>query len=137
MSNDNMQFPIPNAVLEPYIKAAVASAITASLGDGAKLVEQAVQQALTAKVNAQGVTSGHGYDNTHLLADVVSRNAIQAIARETINEMAEQMRPKIREQIEKQLKNQHSKLAQALVDGLIGSLSSSWSVRVDIDTTKK
>jgi len=136
MSNDNMQFPIPNAVLEPYIKAAVASAITASLGDGAKLVEHAVHQALTAKVNAHGVTSNSGYDNTHLLADVVSRNAIQAIARETINEMAEQMRPKIREQIEKQLKNQHSKLAQALVDGLIGSLSSSWSVRVDIDTTK-
>lgn len=136
MSEQNMQFPIPNSVLEPYIKSAVAAAITASLGDGAVLVEKAVAQALTAKVNSSGITSNSSYENTHQLAEVVSRNAIQKIARETINEMAEQMRPKIREQIEKQLKNQHSKLAQALVDGLIGSLKSSWSVRIDIDTTK-
>lgn len=136
MSEQNMQFPIPNAILEPYIKSAVAAAITSSLGNGARLVELAVHQALTAKVNAQGIMSNSNYENTHLLADVVSRQAIQKIARETISEMAEQMRPKIREQIEKQLKTQHSKLAQALVDGLIGSLKSSWSVRVDIDTTK-
>ncbi|USE79025.1 hypothetical protein NDR89_20525 [Cupriavidus gilardii] len=136
MSNENMQFPIPNSILEPYIKAAVATAITASLGDGTALVEKAVHQALTAKVNASGFTSNSSYENTHLLAEVVSRNAIQKIARETIAEMAEQMRPKIREQIEKQLKNQHGKLAQALVDGLIGSLRSSWSVQIHIDTTK-
>jgi hypothetical protein len=107
MNDQNMQLPIPNSVLEPYIKSAVATAITASLGDGAKLVQLAVQQALTAKVNAQGVTSNSSYENQYLLAEVVSRNAIQKVARETINEMAEEMRPRIREQIEKQLKNQH------------------------------
>lgn len=132
----NMQFPIPNSVLEPYIKSAVASAITASLGDGAKLIEQAVQQALSHKVSHDGTTSRYDSDNKFLLVEAVARNKIQEVARSTINELAEEMRPKIREQIEKQLKNQHSKLATALVDGLIGSLKSSWSVRVDIDTTK-
>lgn len=136
MSEGNMQFPIPNSVLEPYIKSAVASAITAALGDGAQLVEKAVQQALMAKVSHDGSVSRYDGDNRFLLVEAVARTKIQEVARQTINELAEELRPKIREQIEKQLRNQHAKLAQALLDGLIGSLKSSWSVRVDIDTTK-
>lgn len=135
-TEQNMAFPIPNSVLEPYIKAAVASAITASLGDGAKLVELAVHQALTDKVSSSGHKSNSSYENTHLLVDVVSKGAIHKITRETINEMAEQMRPKIKEQIEKQLKTQHGALARAMVDGLISSLKSSWSVQVHINTEK-
>lgn len=134
--SDSLAFPIPNSVLEPYIKQAVATAITASLGDGAKLIELAVQQAMAAKVDSSGHTSRSDYDNRFPLVEIVAKNKIQEVARETINEMAEQMRPQIRAQIEKQLRNQHGKLATALVDGLIGSLKSSWSVRIDIDTTK-
>lgn len=129
----NMQFPIPNAVLEPYIKSAVATAIAASLGDGAKLVEAVVQRALTDKVDENGNRNTSDYYNKHLLVDIVSRKAIQEIARETIRGLAEEMRPKIKEQVEKHIKTQSSKLAQALVDGLIGSLKTSWSVTVKID----
>ena len=132
MSNENMQFPIPNAILEPYIKQAVSAAIIGSLGDGTKLIELAVQSALNTKVNSEGVIGGSSYNNTYMLADVVAKNKIQEIAREVINEMAEEMRPKIKEQIERQLKTKHSLIAKTLVDGMIESLSSKWSVSINM-----
>lgn len=128
--SDNMQFPIPNSVLEPYIKQAISTAIAASLGDGVKLVEMAVQSALAQKVNSSGKVSNSSYENSYILADIVAKNAIQEIAREVIKEMAENMRPKIKEQIKKELQNKHSLLAQTLVDGAIESLKSSWSVQI-------
>lgn len=131
-----MQFPIPNNVLEPYIRAAVATAITGALGDGTKLVEQAVQVALTTKVNASGVISNSSYENTHLLADVVSKKSIQKVAHEVINEMAEGMRPRIKVEIEKQLAKSHGAIAKAMVDSLMASIKSSWSVHVSIEPPK-
>jgi hypothetical protein len=131
MADENLQFPIPNSVLEPYIKKAVATAITASLGDGTKLVEQAVNAALGTKVNSAGVVdTRYSSDNKYLLAEVVAGNKIREIAKEVINQMAEEMRPKIREEIEKYLKKQHSVFAKTLVDGMIKGLSCQWSVKI-------
>jgi len=133
MSDDkNLQFPIPNAVLEPYIREAVSAAIISSLGDGTKIIEAAVQAALLTKVNNEGRVSSYSSDNKYVFAEVIARNRIQEIAKETINEMAEQMRPKIKEQIEKELKTKHGLIAKTLVDGMIASLTSSWSVRIEM-----
>lgn len=131
--SENMQFPIPNSVLEPYIKTAVSTAITAALGDGAKLVGLAVEQALTQKVSSNGRVSNYAYENTHQLVEIVARNRIQEITREVVAEMAEGMRPQIKEAIEGQLRNQHSAIAKTLVDSLIQSLAAKWSVSVSID----
>lgn len=135
--SDNMQFPIPNSVLEPYIKQAVSAAITASLGDGAKLVEMAVHQAMQTKVRADGVRSNSEYENKFQLVEAVAQNKIQQITREVINEMAEGMRPQIKTAIETQLKKKHSVIAQALVDGLIKSLATTWNVKVDITAPRE
>lgn len=134
---ENMQFPIPNSVLEPYIKQAISTAITAALGDGAKLVEMAVQQALSQKVNSEGKVDSYSSYNTHQLVEVIARNKIQEIARDVVGQMAEGMRPKIKEAIEKQLKTKHTAIAQVLVDSLISSLTSKWSVNVAIEAPKE
>lgn len=134
--SENMQFPIPNSVLEPYIKQAVSTAITAALGDGAALVSKAVEHALAQKVSSNGNQSGYAYENKFQLVEIVAQNKIQEIARQTINEMAEGMRPHIKVAIESQLKKKHSAIAQALVDGLIKSLSTSWNVKVNIEAPR-
>ena len=128
--NENMQFPIPNSVLEPYIKQAISAAIVGSLGDGVKLVEDAVQNALAIKVNTEGSVSQYSSDNKFLLIEVLARKKITEIARDVINELAEQMRPKIKEEIEKQLKTKHKLIAQTLVTGMIESLTSKWAVTI-------
>lgn len=136
MSNENMQFPIPNSVLEPYIKQAVSTAITAALGDGAKLVEAAVHSAMTQKVNQHGKIDQYQSYNTHQLVEVLASNKIRDITREVVNEMAEGMRPAIKEAIERQLRTKHSAIAKCLVESLINSLKTSWNVQVSIEAPK-
>lgn len=131
MTDSNFAFPIPQAVLEPYIKQAVSTAITAALGDGTELVAKAVHAALGQKVNDRGHVSQYNSDNKHNFVDVVAADAMREIARQTIHEMAEEMRPDIRKQIELQLRKSHGKLANALVDGMIKSLATTWCVQVD------
>ncbi len=133
MADENMQFPIPNSVLEPYIKQAVSTAITAALGDGTKLVQMAVQQALATKVNSEGrIDSRYTSDNKYNLVEIVAKNKIIEIARVTISEMAEQMRPKIKTEIEKYIKSQTNNIAKAMVDGVINGISSKFSISVEI-----
>lgn len=130
--SENMQFPIPNSVLEPYIKQAVSAAIVGALGDGTKLIELAVQNAMLTKVNHTGNVGTYSHENTQIFVDVIARNKIQEVAKEVINEMAEGMRPKLKEQIEKQLKTKHSLIAKTLVDGMIESLTAKWSVSINM-----
>ncbi len=128
----NLQFPISKELIEPFIKQAVSIAITSALGDGAKLVEHAVANAMDQKVNGEGNISRSSYDNKYVFAEVVAKKKIQDIARETIHEMAEQMRPKIKEAILKQLKSKHNLIAKTLVDGIVTSLTSRWSVNIEM-----
>ena len=132
--SENMQFPIPSSVLEPYIKQAVSTAITSALGDGVNLVEKAVQSALAVKVNSEGKIDKYESYNRHLLIEVLAQEKIRDVTKQIINEMAESMRPKIKDQIEKQLKTKHGKIAEALVDGMISSLASTWAVKVVFDS---
>jgi len=127
---ENMQFPIPNEILEPYIKQAVSTAIASALGDGTNLIEGAVSSALAIKVGSNGQVSKYSSDNRYLLVEVLARNKIAEVARETINEMAEQMRPAIKSAIQRQLKAKHQTIAKALVDGMIESLTSKWTTTI-------
>lgn len=133
MTEQNLAFPIPNSILEPYIKTAVSSAITAALGDGTALIEAAVQRALTEKVDRNGNKSCYSSENKYDVIEVLATNEIQKIAKDVIVQMAEGMRPQIKKSIETQISKKHSVIAQTLVDSLIGSLTSSWNVSVSID----
>jgi hypothetical protein len=130
MAKENFNFPIPNEILEPYIKEAVSTTIIAALGDGTELVKKAVHAALRTKVGPNGTISSSSYDNKYDLVETVASNKINEIARETIYEMAEQMRPKIVEAVKKELVDNHARMAEALVNGLIESVTSRWSCSV-------
>lgn len=131
--SENMQFPIPNSVLEPYIKAAVSTAIASALGEGTTLVEKAVQAALTQKVSSNGAVSPHSYDNRYDLVELVATNKVQEIARQVITKMAEGMRPAIEKSVTAHLQKRNNVIAAALVDGLIGSLKTTWNVQVSLE----
>lgn len=132
MATENFAFPIPNDVLEPYIKAAVSSAITSALGDGVELVRKAVDAALMQKVDLNGEVSKYYPDNKFNFVEIVAREKIMAIAREAINEMAEGMRPTIQAFVRAHIENKQDEISKALVDGLIGSLETSWNIKVAI-----
>ena len=128
--SENLQFPIPNNVLEPYIKQAVSSAIIGALGDGTKLVELAVASALNTKVSSSGSVSNYSSDNRYSIAEVIARNKIIEITKTLVTEMVEQMRPDIEKEIRKQISNSKSEIAKAVIDGLLDSIKCSYNVKV-------
>jgi catalase len=133
MAEENLQFPVPNSVLEPYIKQAVSAAILSSLGDTDQLIMKVVENAMKQQCNEKGEIDKDRYYNKYPLIETLAKNKIAQITKETILEMAEQMRPKIQEHIISHIKKQQSTIARALVDGLVKSLQTSWSIKVSVD----
>lgn len=125
---DVFQFPIPNDVLEPYIRSAVSTAIVAALGDGTKLVENAVAETLKRKVDDRGKVSQYSSDNKFTYAEVVCKDVLGDVIKQTLSEMAEQMKPDLKKEITKQLKASSSKIAASFVDRLAGNLDCEFKV---------
>jgi hypothetical protein len=132
MADDNLQFPIPNSVLEPYIKQAVSTAIMSSLGNAEELIVKLVENAMKQQCDEKGNVCKEHYYNRYPLIETIAKNKIASIAKEAIHELAEQMRPKIKEQVVSHIKKQSSTIAKALVDGLISSLTTSWAITVNL-----
>ena len=129
----NFQFPIPNDVLEPYIKQAVSASIIGALGDGTKLIEMAVQSAMNQKVSSNGTVSRYQSDNRYILAEIIGRNKIQEIAKEVLVQMAEKMRPEIEKEVTRQVAASKSTIAKVLVEGLMGSIRTSFHIEVEVN----
>lgn len=125
--------PISKEILEPYIREAVSASILGVIGDGQQVVVAAVESALSEQVGPNGTRSGYSYENKHPFVEVLAKNAIQKVALETVNRMAEELRPQIETAVKSHLQKQHSKLAKTLVDGMVRSLSSQWSVKLSVN----
>lgn len=136
MTDSNMKFPIPNEVLEPFIREAVSTAIGNALGDADTIIVAAVSAALSVKCNDQGVVGKDSYYNKYNLVETLAAKKIREIAKDTITEMAEQMRPSIVRQVRQQISGRNDEIAQALVSGMIDSLKCSWNIKVDFSPKK-
>lgn len=130
--SENLNFPIPNNVLEPYIKQAVSASIVGALGDGTKLIELAVQDALAKKVNDQGVVDRYHNCNYNDIVTFLATKKIHEIAREVINGLAEQMRPSIEEKVRELILKRNDDIAHTLVNGLVDSLACKWNINVEL-----
>lgn len=137
MSTENMSLPIPNAVLEPYIKTAVSAAIAGALGDGVSVIEKAVQQALMIKVDAEGKHRNSDYYDKYPLIEYLAAEKIREFTKLAVSEMAEQMRPQITESVKKLIAKKGSTIANTLVDGMIESLKTTWAVTVEVEPQEK
>ena len=132
---DNAQLPIPREMLEPYLKQAVAASIMQLMGDnGMTFVAAAVQNSLMTKVDKDGKVSNSSYYNDTPFVEYLARDTIHKIARETITQMAESLRPSIEEAVKKNLQKSTNTLAKTLVDGMVESLSSQWSVSIKVNS---
>ena len=116
MSDDNFRFPIPKELLEPFIKDAVSASIIGALGDGTKIITQAVQETLRKKVDRNGNVSNYSSDNKYSLVDILAQKEIQKVVLSVLEEYATVLRPKIEEGIRKALNNDAESLGAALYE---------------------
>lgn len=130
--SDNMNFPIPNSVLEPYIKQAVSTSIVAALGDGTALVGKAIESALSQKVNYQGKISNYNSENIYNFVEVVAYEKICEVTKIAISEMAESMKENICHKVKELILQKYDEIAHVLVNGMIDSLKVSWNMNVSL-----
>ena len=116
MAEDNFRFPIPKELLEPFIKEAVSASIIGALGDGTKLITEAVQETLRKKVDKHGNVSNYSSDNKYALIDILAQREIKKIVLSVLEEYATSLRPQIEEGIRKALNADAEGLGAALYE---------------------
>ena len=119
---DNFAFPIPKEVLEPFIKEAVSTSIIGALGDGTKIITQAVQETLKTKVDINGNVSKYSSDNRYTLLDVLAQKEMRKVVAEVLKEYVLAMRPRIEAGIRKAISANAEDLGSALFEKYMGGI---------------
>lgn len=116
MADENLRFLIPKELLEPFIKEAVSVSILGALGDGSKLIVQAIQETLQKKVDKNGDVSKYSSNNKYSLVDILAQREIKKIVVAVLEEYATSLRPQIEEGIRKALNADAEGLGAALYE---------------------
>ena len=134
MTPNNFSFPVPNEILEPYIKDAVATAIVGALGDQATIIKSLVASAAGTKVNESGHVSRYSYENKYTIIEAIAKREIEGVVKKSVIEMVKQMRPEIEAEIRRLFREGDAinNISKAVVEGSIDSLSASWAVKFSI-----
>jgi hypothetical protein len=131
-------FQIPKDVIEPIIKAQVAAAVVAALGDKGAIIENAVAAVLNSKVDSDGKPDKYGYGGSVSWVQWVMNDCVKTATREAITEAMEKQRGRVKAAITKELTNSKSPLVRKLVDALAGSLDSdSLKYRISVGVEQK
>jgi CTP synthase (UTP-ammonia lyase) len=127
---ENLTFPIPKELLEPFIQQAVSTSIISALGDGKELINRAVYETVKMKVDKHGEVSKYSSDNKYTLLDILAKNEIKRIVIDTVKISVEELRPQIIEGVKRALNENAEDLGSALVDRYLKDIYRSLGIAV-------
>ena len=119
---ENLTFPIPKELLEPFIQQAVSTSIISALGDGKELINRAVYETVKMKVDKHGEVSKYSSDNKYTLLDIIAKNEIKRIVVDTVKISVEELRPQIIEGVKRALSDNAENLGSALIDKYLSDI---------------
>ncbi len=131
---ENPTFQIPKDVIEPIIKAHVATAVAAALGGHGRLVEEAVTRCLMEKVDSQGRPTTGSYDSEEWVVRAM-KTAIQTAAKDALMAELPKHRDAIQAMIERSLKQRNSPLLRQLVDAMVNGVAQSDALKYRLNIT--
>lgn len=137
MGLPNATVTIPTDVIDPIVRQQVCAGIVASLGKPEVLIATVVEQALKQKVDRNGNIDRQSHYNTHDMIEVLSKNAIHAVAKEAIGEWINAQRSTIQAQVQKALSRKSSSFAKTLLDGVCRAIKQEWSFTCHINLHDK
>ena len=131
--SENATLQLPRDLIEGAINSHVQAAIAAALGDKAKILETAVAQVLTAKVDSEG-KPGRGYGHDFEFIQWAVRDCIHKAVRQCLQAEIAKHQDTIRKNIAEQLAKKNSPLLKQLVEtmttGLVSVASDKWRLSV-------
>lgn len=131
-------FQIPRDVIEPIIVAHVQTAIVAALGGSAALVETAINEILTKKVDSDGKINSYDRNNTYTFIQLQLVKSVQAAVTDVLNEELKKHQDAIRTHITKELAKKNSPLIKQLVEGMTKAFTAdSLHYRIEVSVAER
>jgi hypothetical protein len=127
-----MTVNVDKELVEPIVRAEIEAAIVCQLQNTENLIPNLVTAALSDKVDERGKKSQYRSSNKYLYIDILCRDAIKDASREAMKEYIEENTEKLALEVKKQIRKSEAELARIFVDGLVGSLKSSWNFKIDV-----
>lgn len=120
-------FNIPNEIITPIIEAQITAAVAQAMSGRVNILETAVNQVLTVKVDDKG--SPCNYSGSKPWIDWVVGDAIRKAATEAIQQFVGQHAEQIKQALIKELQKKNSPLLRSLIDGMISGAFNSDNLR--------
>lgn len=122
-------------VLEKQIQAA----IVAQLGDQDKLIEKAVEMALSQKVNREGKVDSYSSYNKYDFLEILAGKSVREAATEALREWLKENSVKIKAAVVKEMETpgRQKSIATAYADAIEHSIKCKFNMNCDITFDKK
>lgn len=133
-NNTMVQLGISPELIKPVIETHIKAAIVEAFGGAEELIAKVVRNVLEQKVSANGTISNYSSDNRYQWLDIVITQQIRAAVEEEVRNQVKESSSAIREALVEELRSKAGahKVAQALLDGAMGTFKHCWSSKMDI-----
>jgi len=129
----DLSLELPAEIVERAVRDKISAAIASQLGDPEVMIQKLVGSALSQKVDSQGKRSARNYDNNYEFLEVMMGNFIRDAAKEALTEFMNENKQKIKDSVKKEVAKSPSKMAKVFMDGLMTSMTSRFSSRIEIN----
>lgn len=131
-NGSGMTVNVDENIIRPVVEAEIQAAIVRQLSNAENLIPALVRAALNEKVDSQGKRSNSSYDAKYTYIEILCNNAVQEAARAGMENYIKENTPIIQAEVERQVKAQSKDIARIFVEGLVESIKSSWSFKVEV-----
>jgi len=130
---------VDQSIIVPIVKKQIEAKIAETLITPENLVDNIVSLALKQKVNAKGEVGNYSSDNRYDFLEIITKNAIQKKAKETLREWLDLNSEKIKQAVLKELKtpSRQKTIARAYVNVIENSLKCKWNMSCNIIFNEK
>jgi len=134
MSDGNVSLTISKEVVAPIVESKIKQAIVETLGGKEEILEKVINEILTRKVDEHGKIPRYSSDKRFSWIDIVLTNQIKKAVEDELKHQVEESSKQIKEALIAQIrtKSGSNKIAKALIDGLNGTFSSSYTSKIDV-----
>jgi hypothetical protein len=129
-----MTLQVSPDLVRPVIEQKIQAAIVAALAEGKEsaMLSAIVGRVLAQKVDSEGKVSRYDSYNDREYVRWLCETAIRDCARRAVQEWAESNKAKIEKQMQAELSRRSAGMAKVFMDGLLKSMQSSWTFKVDV-----
>lgn len=137
--SDIVSLNISKEVVTPIVEQHIKNAVVEAFGGRDQIISKVLDEILNKKVNREGKVSSYSSDNTYRYIDVLLTQKIEEAVRTELEVQITKAASKIKDTLILKIKSDKgaSVIADALLDGLQGTLANKWASKITVEINPK